>query len=409
MFAPSIIETEIAQEPRSPGKPAPAGVIPIAVPELSGREWSYVKECLDTNWVSSAGPFVERFEREMAEVSGSRFGVAVSSGTAAIHTALMVAGIQPNDEVLVSTFGFVAPANAINYCGAHPVFIDADPDHWQMDPSLVRRFLEKECQVKKGRLLNKRTQREVRAIMPVHVLGHPCDMDALVELARRFELCLIEDAAESLGATYKKRPIGGLGDLGCFSFNGNKVITSGGGGMLVCNDPLLAKKARHLTTQAKVDDNRFTHDQVGFNYRLTNIQAALGCAQLEQLNSFVEKKRKIAKTYAEHLEGVDGIALMPQAPWARSSYWMYTLLVFKRQFGIDSHSLVDALAKDGICAQTRWQPLHQTQAHCHSQRVLSGVADRLYHQALSLPCSVGLDLSLVEWIADRIRKISRSS
>ena len=211
----------------------PSESIPLCVPAIGGNEWAYLKECLDTTFVSSVGPFVDRFEREVAARVGTRFGVATASGTAALHTALMVAGVKPEDEVLVSTLTFIAPANAVRYAGAWPVFIDAEPEYWQMDPEKVKTFLERDCVWKQGALLNKATGRRVRALLPVHVLGHPVDMDPMLELARKYNLLVIEDATECLGAAYKGRATGHLGDIACFSFNGNKIITTGGGGMIV--------------------------------------------------------------------------------------------------------------------------------------------------------------------------------
>src|SRR6476619_7426048 len=285
--------TEVMSTSFEPGAVAEAGTIPLSVPELGGNEWLYVKECLDTNWVSSAGPFVDRFERMVAAVSGDRFAVATASGTAALHLALLVAGIESDDEVIVSSLTFVAPVNAIRYVGAWPVFIDAEPNHWQMDPQKVADFLTNQCIWANGQLRNKSTGRRVKAILPVHILGHPCDMDPIVQIARKFELVVIEDATEALGARYKSRPVGKPGDVACFSFNGNKIITTGGGGMIVTDNERWAEKAKYLSTQAKDDPIEYIHDEIGYNYRLTNIQAALGVAQIELLDKHIAAKRNI--------------------------------------------------------------------------------------------------------------------
>jgi perosamine synthetase len=298
-----------------PGAPVAEGTIPLSVPALRGNEWKYVKECLDSNWVSSAGPFVGRFERMVAGFVGTKYAVSTQNGTAALHVALLVAGIQPEDEVLVSTLTFIAPANAVRYCGAWPVLIDAEPTYWQMDPQRVIDFLERDCDCASGRLRNRATGRRVRAILPVHILGHPVDMDPILELAARYRLLVIEDASESLGVKYKGQMTGSLGDMACFSFNGNKIATTGGGGMIVTNNEEWARKARHLTTQAKVDEIEYVHDQVGYNYRLTNIQAALGCAQLEQLPGFISAKRHIAELYLDHLSRRPGIIPLKEPPW----------------------------------------------------------------------------------------------
>jgi perosamine synthetase len=360
------------------------------VPEIRGNEWDYVKECLDSGWVSSVGPFVDRFERQLADYLGARHAVATVNGTSALHTATLVVGVQPGDEVLVSSLTFVAPANAVRYAGAWPVFIDAEPRYWQMDPERVRSFLERGCRQKGGRPVNRATGRRVSALVVVHVLGHPADMDPILEVARGHGLAVIEDASESLGARYKGRMAGTLGDVACFSFNGNKLITTGGGGMLVTDDEALARRARYLTTQAKDDPVEYVHREVGYNYRLTNVQAAMGCAQLEQLDDYIAAKRRLAARYAAALEGVAGVTPMPEAGWAFSTYWLYTALVDPHGYGADSRQLLRALQERQIQARPLWQPLHRSPAHRGAQACGGGVAEDLYRRALSLPCSVGL-------------------
>ncbi len=410
MCATNAIATSIDhgnREPNPAGAPAPEGIIPVAVPCFRGREWEYLKQCLDTNWVSSAGPFVERFEQVMAEYTGTAHAVAVSSGTAALHTALMVAGIKPDDEVLVSDFTFIAPANAIRHAGAWPVFIDASADTWQMDPDLVYRFLSENCVRQGNRTINRQTGRTVSAIIPVHILGHPVDMDPIMDLAAQYDLIIIEDAAESLGATYGSRQVGSMGKFGCFSFNGNKLITSGGGGMLVTDDLHLARKARHITSQAKMAALDFRHDEVGYNYRLTNIQAALGLAQLEQVDEFLAAKRAIAAVYTLALGDVPGISTMPRAPWADSTWWLYTILVDPKKYGHTNLQLMQMLKAEGISTQARWQPLHETEAHKGAQAVVNGVSKDLHLRALTLPCSVNLKTEQAYRISKLIRKFAK--
>jgi len=373
-----------------PGAPVRDGGIPLCVPEIHGNEWSYIKECLDTNFVSSVGPFVDRFESELALRIGTKYAVATASGTAALHISLLVAGVQPGDEVIVSTLTFIAPVNAIRYVGAWPVFIDAEPDFWQMDPEKLNEFLVNDCHVVHGELHNRSTGRRVRAIMPVHILGHPVDMDPVLEAAHRYGLPVIEDATESLGAEYKGKPTGHIGGIGCFSFNGNKIITTGGGGMLVTDNPDWALKAKYLTTQAKDDAFEFIHNEVGFNYRLTNIQAALGCAQLEQLDDNINSKRRIADTYRAGLTGTLGVTLMKEADWAFSIFWMYTILVDPVRSGMDSRGLMRRLAEQNIQARPLWQPAHLSPAHRGAYAVNCSNAERLNQQAVSLPSSVGL-------------------
>ena len=373
-----------------PGAQVKEGVVPLSVPEIRGNEWKYVKECLDSGWVSSVGSYVDRFEREVAAYVGSVFAVATVSGTAALHLALLAAGVEPDDEVVVSTLTFIAPANAIRYSGAWPVFIDAEADYWQMDPQRVADFLGQGCRWSDGTLRNRQTGRRVRAILPVHILGHPCDMRPLVDVASRYGLAVIEDATESLGAKYDGCMVGHLGDIACFSFNGNKIITTGGGGMVVTDDQAWARRARFLSTQAKDDPLEYVHSQIGYNYRLSNVQAAIGCAQMENLDSYVAAKRSIARRYDEALAETPGLTTMPEAPWARSSRWMYTVLVDRARFGMDSRALMRQLEAKGVQSRPLWQPLHLSAAH--SGAALDGcpVAERLAFDALSLPSSVGL-------------------
>jgi perosamine synthetase len=376
--------------------------IPLAVPAIQGNEWRYIKECLDTNWISSAGPFVDRFESELAARIGTRFAVATVNGTAALHVALLVAGVKPEDEVLVSTLTFIAPVNAIRYVGAWPVFIDAEPDYWQMDPSGVVDFLERGCRWHKGALHNRVTGRRVSAVIPVHILGHPVDLDPIIEIARKYGLMVIEDATEGLGATYRGRPLGSIGDIGCFSFNGNKIISTGGGGMLVTSNDEWARRAKYLATQAKDDPTEYIHKEIGYNYRLTNIQAAIGCAQMEQLDAYVAAKREIAERYSLTLRNISGIAPMRQASWAKSTFWMYTVLIKEEKFGINSRHLLQALAAEKIQCRPLWQPIHQSPAHALSRTGELPVSEQLSKEALSLPCSVGLSKEAQQKVINQV-------
>jgi perosamine synthetase len=385
------------------GAPAPTGFIPLSVPEIRGNEWRYVKECLDTAWVSSVGAYVDRFEQMVAQKAGTKHAVATVNGTAALHIALLVAGVRPDEEVLVSALTFIAPVNAIRYVGAWPVFMDAEPDYWQMDASCVRDFLEHSCDWREGKLVNRRTGRRVSAILPVHILGHPVDLDPILKLAREFELKIIEDATEGLGAQYDGRPLGQLGDIGCFSFNGNKIITTGGGGMLVTNNAEWAERAKYLTTQAKDDPIEYIHGDVGFNYRLTNMQAALGCAQMEQLDVYIAKKREIAHVYDTALQEIPGITRMREAPWASSTFWMYTILLDKKRAGLGSRELLRTLGTKGIQSRPLWQPIHKSPAHRASGDWICPVAENLSEMALSLPCSVGLTFAEQGRVVEELR------
>lgn len=366
-------------------------MIPLSVPDVSGNEWRYVKECLDTGWVSSVGAFVTRFERECAAALGVPHAVATASGTAALHVALLLAGVGADDEVLVSTLTFIAPANAVRYVGAWPVFIDAEPHYWQMDPERLENFLSTSCERVHGQLCNRVTGRRVAAVLPVHILGHPCDVDAIIDIADRYSLQVVEDATETLGAQYRGRPVGGDGRLACLSFNGNKLITTGGGGMILTGDREVAARAKYLTTTAKDDAIEFVHNEIGFNYRLTNVQAAIGCAQLERLHEYLALKREIRRRYDAALAGIDGLHVPREAPWASSAWWLYTIRVDEKEFGSGSRGLMAALHSQRIETRPLWQPLHLSPAHRSAVSPPCPVAERINAEALSLPCSVGLD------------------
>lgn len=362
-------------------------MIPLSEPYLSGKEWEYVKDCFDTGWVSSVGSYVTRFEQRLAERAGTQYAVATTCGTAALHTALLVAGVKADDEVLVSTLTFIAPANAIRYVGAWPVFVDAEPAYWQMDVSLVRAFLENSCERRTEGVFNRRTGRRVAALLPVHILGHPVDMQALVGLAREWRIPVIEDATESLGSLHRGAPTGGLADIGCFSFNGNKIITTGGGGMMVTNREEWAYKARYLTTQAKDDPVESIHGEVGFNYRMTNIQAAMGCAQMEHLDQAVAARRSHAAFYREALGEIAGAVIAPEAGWVFSNCWLSTLALPQGTTREQRRGLINLLSQQGIQTRPLWQPLHHSPAHRGAEVIGGSVAEALYDRAISLPSS----------------------
>ncbi|MBH52065.1 MAG: aminotransferase DegT [Chloroflexi bacterium] len=383
-------------------------MIPLSVPEIRGNEWKYLKECLDTNWISSAGTYVDKFERLVADYLGIKYAVATNSGTSALHMALKVSGVNENEEVFVSALSFIAPANAIRYIGAWPVFVDAEPDYWQMDPRKILEFIENNCEVRSRNLYNKKSGRKITAVLPVHILGHPCDMDPILDIAQKYNLIVIEDASQSLGTTYKSTPSGTIGHIGCFSFNGNKTVTCGGGGMVVTNNMQWAETIRHVTTQAKSHPVEYVHDQIGYNYRLTNIQAAIGCAQMEQIDEFLEQKRRIARTYEDHLSGSPGINLMKNANWANHSYWLYTILIDSKDYGCTSRDLLEALSSLDIQTRPLWQPLHLSSAHDSHFRYNCPVSEKLSEGALSIPSSVGLDNANQRIVIDAINSISHN-
>ena len=400
-------------EKLAPGAPPPADFVPLIVPEIRGNEWKYVKECLDTNWVSSVGSYVDRFEKMAAAQAGTEYAVATVNGTAALHIALLLAGVQADDEVVVSSLTFIAPANAIRYVGAWPVFIDAEPRYWQINPAEVVSFLERGCRWDGQELRNRRTGRRVKAILPVHILGHPADLDPILAVAAKYSLPVIEDATEGLGARYRGKRLGGIGHAGCMSFNGNKIITTGGGGMLVTDNAEWAARAKYLTTQAKDDPIEYVHNAVGYNYRLTNLLAAMGCAQMEQLDAFVEAKRRIARRYQEELASLPGICLPEEADWAFSTYWMYTVLIDEKGSHINSRELLRELAARKIQTRPLWQPIHRSPAHDLSGNPPCPNSDAIHGQAISLPCSVGLTPSdqgyVIETVASLLGKQNLSA
>jgi len=347
---------------------------PVALhePWLRGNAWSYVKDCLDTGWVSSVGTYVDRFEADMAKQVGTSHAIAVVNGTAALHMALYSIGVGPGDLVACPALTFVATANAIAHCGAMPVFVDCDPAHLGMDPQSLERVLRS-------------YGKAVKAVVPVHVFGHPADMDAISSVAEAYGVTVIEDSTESLGSTYKGRPCGSLGRIGVFSFNGNKIITTGGGGMIVTDDAVLAKRLKHLTTTARIPAGmEFAHDEVGWNYRLPNINAALGCAQLEGLADLVARKRAINAIYREKL----GPAIMGEQSWAASNFWLNALVT--ANIGERNRLLADCAAA-GIQARPCWRLM------CDLPMYASAPADGKLAQArfayetiVNLPSSPGL-------------------
>jgi perosamine synthetase len=326
----------------------------------------------------------------LVDYVGTKHAVATVNGTAALHVALLVAGVDPDDEVLVSDLTFIAPANAIRYVSAWPVFMDAEPRYWQMDPQKVADFLDRECRWQNGRLVNRTTGRRVKAILPVHILGHPCDMDPILDAARKYNLAVIEDATETLGARYKGRMVGHLGDIACFSFNGNKLITTGGGGMIVTDNHQWAERARYLTTQAKDDPIEYIHNEIGYNYRLSNIQAAIGVAQMEQIEGFIAKKRAIARVYEKAFRELNYITPMPTQPSTEPAFWLYTILLHQKTTSDERKAIIRKLNENGIGSRPLFYPIHGLPPYRNCQSYQIEHAFHLYHRSVSLPSSVGL-------------------
>ncbi len=374
--------------------------IPLSVPEISGNEWRYVKDCLDTGWVSSVGSYVSRFEEMVADYVGAKYAVATVNGTSALHVSLIACGVQPNDEVIVPTLTFIAPVNIIRYCNAYPVFMDCDMDTLCIDVQKITDFIKGECiQQKDGYTYNKKTNRRLKAIIPVHIFGHPVDMDGLIEICTKYNIDIIEDATESLGSEYKGKKTGSFGKVGCFSFNGNKIITTGGGGMLVTNDESLAKRARHLTTQAKSDPFEYDHDEIGFNYRLTNIQAAMGVAQMEKLDDFIFLKRQNVTFYKAKLVCLEDVELFEEQPWAKSNYWFYTVKVAKKH----KKPLMDFLLSRGIQVRPVWKLIHTLRMYKDFQTYSVNNSIEAYETCINIPCSVNICEEKIAYVVESMK------
>lgn len=327
--------------------------IPLSAPVFCGNEKEYLSECIDTTFVSSVGKFVDRFELDLASYMGVKKAVVCVNGTCALHTALMLCNVNRDDEVLTQALTFVATANAIAYTGAQPIFIDVDLDTLGMSPSSLKEWLENNTFIKNEECYNKNTSKRIKACVPMHTFGHPCKIDQIVDICAQYHIEVIEDAAESIGSLYKKRRCGTFGKIGTLSFNGNKTITTGGGGALLFNDEELAKKAKHLTTQAKVPHQwEFVHDEVGFNYRMPNINAALGCAQLEYIDNLIESKRKVAYRYKDLFKKIDKVKFFIEPKEAKSNYWLNALLFNSKE---DQQSFLKYTNDHGVMTRPTWR------------------------------------------------------
>lgn len=366
------------------------GPHPLHTPVFEGNEWAYVKECLDTGWVSSAGSYVDQFERSIESFTGVDHAVAVVNGTAALHVALRCCGVQAGDEVLVPALTFVATANAVSYCGAMPHFVDSSRTTLGVDPHRLGAYLDEIAVRESGVTVNKTTGRPIRAIVAMHTFGHPVDLDPLVDVCQTYDLELVEDAAEALGSYYRDRHVGGAGRVSTLSFNGNKIITTGGGGAILTNDEALAEEMRHLTTTAKTPHRwDYWHDEVGYNYRLPNINAALGCAQIEQMPSFLERKRDLAHRYIDAFERVDGATVFEEPSFAKSNYWLNALLLDDDHAAVRDE-LLDRSHDAGYLTRPVWRlmsslPMYET---CPSMDL--HVASSIERRLVNLPSSATL-------------------
>ncbi len=360
-----------------------ADFIPVYEPVLGGNEKKYVMDCMDSGWISSLGKYVTEFEKGFSSYCGRKFGVSVANGTVALHLALLALGIKKSDEVIVPDMTFVATANAVSYVGAKPVAVDSEMETWNIDTSKIEEKITK----------------KTKAIIPVHLFGHPCDMDPIIDIAKDHSLFVVEDAAEAHGAEYKGKKVGGFGSISCFSFYGNKTITTGEGGMCLTDDEKLAEEMSFLKDHGMSKEKRYWHSKVGFNMRMTNIQAAIGLAQLEQIDKFIDRKRKNSELYNSLLKGVDGITLPPEMPWAKSTYWMYSVLV-QDAYGRSRDQLMSKLKENKIDSRPFFYPMHQLPMY-KSERSFP-VADELSARGISLPSSPSLTKDDVERVCKAI-------
>lgn len=363
------------------------GAVVLHDPSFRGNEWQYLKECLDSTYVSSVGKFVDRFEADLAAFTGARYAVAVVNGTAALHIALKLAGVKPDDEVLIPALTFVATANAVTYCGAVPHLVESEERTLGVDAASLRTYLGSRTEQRAGQCINLDTGKVIRALVPMHTFGHPADLDALLAVTHDFGLALVEDAAESLGSYYNGRHTGTFGILGILSFNGNKTITTGGGGAILTNDAGLARHAKHLTTTAKIPHTwEYRHDEIGYNYRLPNLNAALGCAQMEQLVGMINAKRELFQRYSAALAGVAGASLMAEPAQCHSNYWLQTL-VLDSKHADQRDAILKATNDEGLMTRPAWILIDELLPFINCPKMNLPVARSLARRLINIPSS----------------------
>lgn len=378
-------------------------MIPLSVPHLGGNEWKYIKECIDTGWISSAGSYVTKFEQMIAEYVGAKYGIACMNGTAGLHISQILLGIEQGDHVIVPNITFVATLNAIKYTKAEPILIDVNPTDWQMDIDLLEKFLERDTRMENNVTILNTTNRPIKAIMPVHVLGNVGNMDKLVTIANKYHLDIIEDSTESLGSFYKGKHTGTFGKFGVFSFNGNKIISTGGGGVIVTDDEELAKKAKHLTTQAKSSAEEYIHDEIGYNYRLVNILAALGVAQMEQFPDLLINKRKMDAFYRSELEGVGDIVFQHVSSDALPNCWLFTFKTSKMR------ELLAYLNNNGVMCRPFWMPMNRLNMFKDDVYVTdSDNSYGIYESCISIPSSAGITQNQMEEVVAKIKQFFKN-
>jgi aminotransferase in exopolysaccharide biosynthesis len=382
-------------------------MIPLSVPHVAGNEWKYVRECLDTEWVSSAGKFVDKFEDDICASMGAARAVACVNGTAALQVSLQLVGVVPGDEVIVPTVTFIAPVNAVRYIGAEPVLMDCD-DYYNIDVDKTLEFIENETVFENGETRNKTTRRRISAIIPVHVFGNAVDLQRLLPACSDRNISVVEDASESVGTYYTSGGLNGrftgtIGEIGCYSFNGNKIMTTGGGGMIVTDDAGFADRARYLTTQAKNDPVRYVHDEIGYNFRLTNIQAAMGVAQLETLPEFIAVKQRNYRRYKNSIDGITGLRLANVPAYAESNYWFYALQIDASRYGRGRDELMEHLRENNIQTRPMWQLNHLQKPFRHHQTYRIEKAPELLDKTLNIPCSTNLSEQSVDKVIECLK------
>lgn len=357
--------------------------VPLHEPTFNDKEVEYVTDCVKTGWVSSVGAYVNRFEEDLAKFVGVKRAVAVVNGTAALHIALKVAGVKAEDEVLMPSLTFIATANAVSYLGAVPHFIDVSINTLGVDADKLKIYLEQIGKLQNNQLYNRETGRRISALVPMHTFGHAADIEGLLKVCEMYNLTLVEDAAESLGSYYNGKHTGSFGKVSALSFNGNKIMTTGGGGAIVTDDDALADYAKHLTTTAKIPHRwAYEHDEIGFNYRMPNINAALGCAQLEKMPLFIQQKRELTKNYEQWLAGIEGVQLFKEPANTRSNYWLQTILL-DEQFNRDE--VLDFLNEQGVMSRPIWNPMHHLAIYQNCPKSDLSVTDQLNRSVVNIP------------------------
>ena len=377
-------------------------MIPLSVPKIEGNESKYVLDCLNTGWISSAGSYVNQFEDMVAKYAGAKYGVACMNGTVGLHIAQVLLGITKDDHVIAPNITFIATLNAIKYTGAQPILIDVDINNWQMDLGLLEQYLEQNTEFKTTKsgtyCFDTSTNKRVRAIMPVHVLGNIGDMDRLLSISKKYHLDIIEDSTEALGATFKNKHAGTFGKIGVFSFNGNKIISTGGGGVIVTDDQAIAKKARHLTTQAKISAMDYIHDEIGYNYRLVNVLAAIGVAQMETFNATLQSKASMDRFYRKHLNNIGDIKFQQIPEGTHPNGWLFTFRTSKMR------QLLAYLNSNGVQARPFWMPMNQLEMFKKDIYITNAnVSATVYDTSISIPSSTGITNKQLQTVVETIK------